>query len=191
MKILFCGVGALGSHVIYLTHGLEADRSAIDFDRVETKNLASQWFVKAMVGKNKATAVKLQMQNFFGVRVHDLTNRLTETNVETLLSDMDLVVDGFDNAASRRLVQDMVRKESIPCVHGGLAADGAFGVVRWDEAFVIDEEDVPGQATCDGGQFLPMINMVASALAESIQQFKGKQLRLNWNVSPKGAECFR
>ena len=54
----------------------------IDFDRVETKNLASQWFVKQMVGKNKATALKMQLLNFYDVKLQDYTVKLTALNVD-------------------------------------------------------------------------------------------------------------
>src|SRR3954466_10851135 len=112
MKILFCGVGALGSHALFMARDLQHELAAIDFDRVETKNLASQWFVKQMIGKNKATALKMQFLNFYDVKLQDYTVKLTALNVEALLSGADLVVDCFDNAESRHLVQDYVRSKS-------------------------------------------------------------------------------
>ena len=192
MKILICGGGALGSHLAYLARDLAGcDWSVIDFDRVETKNLAAQWFVKPMVGKNKATALKLQLQNFYGLRIRDYTVRLAAENVATILGEHELIVDCFDNAESRQLVQDYVRQSGVPCVHGGLAADGEFGVVRWDKDFTIDSEDVPGRATCEGDGFLPLILNVSQALAASVRRFvKHEGEQRNWNVSPLGAESF-
>src|SRR5215510_8362000 len=112
MKILFCGGGALGSHALFLARDLEHELAVIDFDRVETKNLASQWFVKQMVGKNKATALKMQLQNFYDTKIQDFTVKLTALNVETILGNFDLLVDCFDNAESRRLIQDYARSKS-------------------------------------------------------------------------------
>ena len=60
MRIIFCGVGALGSHGAMACRNLEATLCFIDFDRVESKNLLSQAYVKPSVGKNKAEALKLQ-----------------------------------------------------------------------------------------------------------------------------------
>lgn len=188
--IVICGGGALGSHVLFLGRDLVANLAVIDDDRVETKNLDSQWFVKQMLGKNKATALKLQLQNFYGIRVRDMAVRLTSLNVDTLLGAADLVVDGFDNAASRQLVQNHVRLRGIPCVHGGLAANGEFGVVRWEGAFAIDAEDVPGQPTCEGGGFLPLISMVAAALVRSIREWIEDGVERNWNVATDGCESF-
>jgi hypothetical protein len=162
----------------------------IDFDRVETKNLASQWFVKQMVGKNKATALKMQLLNFYDVKLQDYTVKLTSLNVDTILGEAGLVVECFDNAESRRLVQSYVRSKHKPCIHGGLAANGDFGVVRWDQHFTVDEEGAPGQATCEGRGFLPIILRVSSSLVASIQSFLADGRQLNWNVSPRNAESF-
>ena len=190
MKILFCGGGALGSHALFLARDLEHELAVIDFDRVETKNLASQWFVKQMVGKNKATALKTQLLNFYGVKLQDYGVRLTALNVETILGGADLVVECFDNAESRRIVQEFARDKSKACVHAGLAANGEFGVVRWDKDFVIDEEGAPGQATCEGRGFLPIILRVSSSLVASLQFFLADKRQVNWNVSPRNAESF-
>lgn len=180
----------MGSHALFLARDLEHDLAVIDFDRVETKNLASQWFVKQMLGKNKATALKTQLLNFYDVKIQDYTVKLTALNVEALLGGADLVVECFDNAESRRLVQEFVRAQSKPCVHAGLAANGEFGVVRWDNHFVIDQEDSAGQATCEGRGFLPIILRVSSSLVASIQFFIDDRRQVNWNVSPRNAESF-
>ena len=190
MKILFCGGGALGSHALFLGRDLEHELSVIDFDRVETKNLASQWFVKQMIGKNKATALKMQMLNFYDVKLQDYTVKLTALNVDAILGPAGLVVECFDNAESRRVVQDYVRSKQRQCLHAGLAADGDFGVVRWDQHFQIDEEGAPGQATCEGRGFLPLILRVSSSLVASIQFFLRDGRQVNWNVSPRSAESF-
>jgi hypothetical protein len=56
-------------------------------------------------------------------------------------------------------------------VHAALAADGTFGLVRWDERFVPDREDAEDGATCEGGEHLPMIGLIGSVLARTIQDF--------------------
>ena len=190
MKILFCGGGALGSHALFLARDLQHDLAVIDFDRVETKNLASQWFVKQMIGKNKATALKMQLLNFYDVKLQDYTVKLTALNIDTILNEGGLVVECFDNAESRRVVQNYVRTKQKRCIHAGLAANGEFGVVRWDEHFTIDEEGAPGQATCEGRGFLPIILRVSSSLVASLQFFLADGRMVNWNVSPRNAESF-
>jgi hypothetical protein len=43
--------------------------------------------------------------------------------------------------------------------------------VRWTERFRPDIESEPGQATCEGGEHLPMIGVLAGTLARIIQDF--------------------
>lgn len=170
-RIVFCGVGALGSNAVVLCRNLDAQLVLVDFDRVESKNCLSQAFVKPSVGKNKAEALKLQLSNFWGVKAESFGVRVEATNVATLCDKADLVVDAFDNAKSRRILSDYARAAQKPLVHAAVSADGTFGLVRWDERFVADEEATPGQATCEGGEHLPLIGMVGATLARTVQDF--------------------
>ena len=170
-RLLFCGVGALGSHAVVACRNLDAQLVLIDFDRVESKNCLSQAFVKASVGKNKAEALKLQLANFWGVKAEAFGVRVEATNVATLCGSADLVVDAFDNAKSRRVLSDWADSTGKPLLHAAVSADGTFGLVRWNERFVADEEGAPGQATCEAGEHLPLITLVASTVARTVQDF--------------------
>ncbi len=171
MRIVFCGVGAVGSSAAVLCRNLEATLVFIDFDRVESKNLLAQAYVKPSVGRNKAEALKLQLLNLHGVKAESFGVRLTRDNVEALCGAADLLVDCFDNRDSRQLLSDFARKVGKPLVHGALSGDGTFGLVRWDERFTPDAEDTPGQATCEGGAHLPLIGQLAATLARTVQDF--------------------
>jgi len=103
MRILFCGVGAIGSAAAVLCRNLEATLAFVDFDRVESKNLLAQAYVKPSVGKNKAEALKLQLLNLHGVKAEAHGVRLTQDNVDALCGGADLLVDCLDNRASRQL----------------------------------------------------------------------------------------
>lgn len=183
MRILFCGVGAVGSTAAMLCRNLEAQLVFVDFDRVESKNLASQAYVKASVGRNKAEALKLQLLNLYGVRAEAHGVRLTRDNVQALCGSADLLVDGFDNQASRQLLSEFARAHGKPLVHGALSGDGTFGLVRWDERFAADAEDTPGQATCEGGEHLPLIGLLGATLARAVQDFVRQGTRRDSQVS--------
>lgn len=183
MRIAFCGVGALGSTAVVLCRNLDATLVLIDFDRVESKNLLAQAFVKQSVGKNKADALKLQLFNFWSVKAEAHGVRVAETNVEALLGSADLLVDCFDNLASRNLLSAFARRAEKPLVHAAISGDGTFGLVRWDERFVADAEDEVGQATCEGGEHLPLIGLVAATLARTIQDFVSAGTRRDSMIS--------
>ncbi|MCA8920212.1 MAG: ThiF family adenylyltransferase [Planctomycetes bacterium] len=171
MRVVFCGVGALGSQCVLACRNLDASLTLIDFDRVESKNLLAQAYVKQSLGKNKAQALALQLANFWGVKAEAKGVRLEAHNVEALCAGADLLVDCFDNQASRALLSAHARAAGIPLVHAAVAADGSFGLVRWDARFVPDAEDAQGQATCEGGEHLPFLSLVAATLARAIQDF--------------------
>jgi molybdopterin-synthase adenylyltransferase len=171
MRIVFCGVGALGSSAAVLCRNLDATLVFIDFDRVESKNLLAQAYVKQSVGKNKAEALKLQLLNFHGVKAESFGVRVTAENVATLCKGASLVIDCFDNADSRKVLSDFARSSSTPLLHAAVSGDGTFGLVRWDERFVPDAEDVAGQATCEGGEHLPLLGLLCGAIARTVQDF--------------------
>lgn len=182
-RLVFLGVGALGSNAVVLCRNLDAELVLVDLDRVESKNLLAQAYVKQSVGKHKAEALKLQLLNFWGVKAQAHAVRVTEANVAALTAGAALVVDAFDNAASRRLVSAHARAAGVPLLHAAISADGTFGLVRWDERFTPDEEATPGQPTCQGGEHLAMVGQVAAALARAIQDFLERQQRRDVMVS--------
>jgi molybdopterin-synthase adenylyltransferase len=186
-RIVICGVGALGSTCVQFCRNVEAELRLVDFDRVESKNLSAQWFVKQSVGKNKAEAIRLQLANFFGTKSEALGVRLAATNAAQLLAGCDLAVDCFDNADSRNLLSEAARTANVPLLHGALAADGTVGLVRWDERFTADREDAEGQATCEGGEHLPMIGLLGATLARAIQDFLKSGDRHDYLVSLSGS----
>jgi hypothetical protein len=183
MRIIICGVGALGSTAAVLCRNLEATLCFVDFDRVESKNVLAQAFVKQSIGKNKAEALKAQLANFYGVKSEAFGVRLTEGNVDALCGAADLVLDCFDNQASRAALSAFARRVGKPLLHAALSGDGTFGVVRWDERFVADAEDHQGQATCEGGEHLPLIGAMGAALARTVQDFLRAQVRRDSMIS--------
>jgi molybdopterin/thiamine biosynthesis adenylyltransferase len=168
---LICGVGALGSTAAWFCRNLDAELVFVDFDKVESKNVMAQCFVKASIGKNKADALKAQMLTFFGVKCEAFGVKLAETNVEQLCGRADLIVDAFDNIASRMVLSNYAKKTGKALVHAAVSGDGTFGIVRWDEHFAPDAEDAAGQATCEGGEHLPLIGVLGSSIARIVQDF--------------------
>jgi molybdopterin-synthase adenylyltransferase len=171
VKIFFCGVGALGSTAATLCRTLPAALAFADFDRVEARNLLSQAYTRQAVGKNKAEALRLQLRTFYGLETTAYPVRLGPDNVVAVTAGADLLVDCLDNIAGRQLVQAHAGRSGVPSVHAGLSGDGTFGLVRWGERFVPDAEDAPGQATCEAGEHLPFIGLVAATLATVVADY--------------------
>lgn len=186
MRILFCGAGALGSTALTLCRNLPAELAVADFDRVEAKNLLAQAYTRQAVGKNKAEALRLQLRTFYGVEIASFPVRLTEQNIEKVAAGTDLLVDCLDNIAGRLVVLTHARASRMASVHAGLTADATFGLVRWGERFTPDAEDSPGQATCEGGEQLPFIGLLAAVLAGVVRDFVTSGARRDVLVTPAG-----
>lgn len=185
--IVIVGVGALGSHLVLLVRNEKVDIKIIDMDRVEQKNVMSQFHGKPGVGKSKVEALKQTMDFLFKRQLTVVGNKLVAENIDVLLKGASLVVDCLDNGASRKLVQDYVRKHNLPCLHGALAPGGAFGRAIWDSDFVIDSEAGAGAATCEDGEFLPFIALTAAYMARSVQLFLKDGKKIGFSISPVGA----
>lgn len=187
-RVAIIGVGALGSHLVQFLRNEDAELKVIDFDRVEQKNVLSQFHSKPSVGKLKAAALQQTLLFLFGRgSISAVPHRLTVDNIDAVVHGSDLIIDCLDNAKSRKLVQAYSDQAGIPCLHGALAADGGFGMVVWDEQFTIDDEAGAGAATCTNGDHLPFIALVSAYLARAAQQFLRTGKKVGYSVSPVGA----
>lgn len=181
-QIVVCGCGAIGSNLTdtLSRQGFSRIR-VIDMDRVDTHNLNTQTFETADVGALKVNAMQNRVYRTVGVEIEVVSQELKAGNVKKMLKDADLVVDGFDNHASRKLVQDHCRKGGIPCLHAGLHAD--YGEVVWDEIYMVPQ-DVEGDV-CDYPLARNLILVVVSITAEEILDFvlSPKVRRQSWRFT--------
>jgi molybdopterin/thiamine biosynthesis adenylyltransferase len=183
-RVVIVGAGALGSHVALLLRNAAA-LTVVDFDRVSSANLQSQFHARSAVSKNKAVALQGLMQLVYSVKVEALPVRLVPQNLACLPVDTALVIDACDNAAGRHAAQLGANLRLSPCLHGGLAAAGAYGMVRWDEEFLIEDPPV-GAATCEDGEHVPFIVEVASRMAMAAQRYLQTGEKRGYAVSPDG-----
>ena len=128
-RVLIAGCGALGTNSAeILTRAGVGRILLVDFDRVERSNLQRQVLMREEdVGQPKAQAVAKTLKGINSdIEVSYENIRITPTNVERLISDVDLVMDGFDNLPSRYLLNDACVKNQIPWIFATVA--GTFGM---------------------------------------------------------------
>jgi molybdopterin/thiamine biosynthesis adenylyltransferase len=94
------------------------------------------------------------------------------------LQDGGLVIDTFDNSASRRLVQEQCRSLQLPCLHVGLYAD--YGEVIWDERYRVPQ-DVAGDV-CDP-LARNLVILVIAVASEVVVRFALEGVRQNWSMT--------
>jgi molybdopterin/thiamine biosynthesis adenylyltransferase len=122
-KVLLIGAGGLGSPTgVYLAAAGVGTLGVIDSDVVDLSNLQRQILHRtADVGRPKVDSARDTIQALNpDVTVVPYAERLTVDNIERILKDYDVVVDGSDNFATRYLVNDACYLAGKPNVHGSI-----------------------------------------------------------------------
>jgi molybdopterin/thiamine biosynthesis adenylyltransferase len=182
VKIVVCGCGAIGSNLVdTLTRQGCSQIRVIDMDRVDTHNIGTQTYETADVGALKVNAMQNRVYNTVGIEIEAENKELKKGNVKKLLKGADLVIDGFDNRASRLLVQEHCRSAGLVCLHAGLHAD--YGEVVWDEEYTVPQ-DAEGDV-CDYPLARNLIAVVVAITAEEVLDFilRPKPRKRSWRFT--------
>jgi molybdopterin/thiamine biosynthesis adenylyltransferase len=167
-QLTICGAGALGSHLAdnLARQGFRQLR-VIDRDRVEEHNVSTQLYSESDVGAWKVEVLRQRLFRATGIEIEALRKELGERTARTLLQEGGLILDTFDNSASRRLVQEQCRALQLACLHIGLYAD--YGEVIWDEQYRVPQ-DVAGDV-CDYPLARNLILLVVAVASETMLRF--------------------
>lgn len=141
-QVAVVGCGATGSTAAaLLARAGVGTLRIIDRDYVEPSNLqrqtlfdeadASESLPKAIAAARKIAAFNSQ------IVVEPKVEDLIPTNVESLLEDMDLILDGTDNFETRYLINDYAVERSRPWIY--CAAVGSYAVTM---------NIIPGRTAC-------------------------------------------
>lgn len=136
-RVLLVGGGGLGCPAaLYLAAAGVGTLGIIDFDVVDASNLQRQVLYRTdRIGTPKPLAAREALLGLNpGITVHGIEERLTPENVDRIVPEYDIVLDGADNFATRYLVNDASVKHGIPCVHGSVFRfDGQVSVFHAPE----------------------------------------------------------
>ena len=186
IHITVCGCGALGSNLIesLARQGFSKIRT-IDMDRVETHNLGTQIFEQGDCGAMKVAACRNLIFKAVGLEIETFDKELTGANIKKFLKGTDFVVDAFDNSASRKLLYDYCKEQKITCLHCGMADDGVYGEVIWNDKYRIPK-DTEGDV-CDYPLARNLVCLVTCVAAEEIIDFclSSKPRLTNWSITLK------
>jgi len=139
-RVCVIGVGGLGSAIVAQLAGMGVGLLRIvDRDLVERVNLHRQSLYDVdSLGMPKVEAAENRVRRINpDVRVEALTLSVGEHNAEKVVEDMDIVLDGLDSLAARRIVNRACVKHGKPYLFG--AAVEMFG-----NASTI----IPGETPC-------------------------------------------
>ena len=130
-RVAIVGCGATGSALAaLLARAGVGTLRIIDRDYVEASNLQRQSLFEekdAAESLPKAIAAARSISAFnSGIVVDSRVEDLIPSNIEVLLEDMDVILDGTDNFETRYLLNDYAVKNTKPWIYA--AAVGSYGV---------------------------------------------------------------
>jgi molybdopterin/thiamine biosynthesis adenylyltransferase len=178
--VALIGCGALGSTVadLLVRSGLGqltiADRDYVELHNLQRQSLFDETDVREHIPKAAAAARRLSAINS-EVSINPIIADVNGGNIEQIVRDADLLVDGTDNFETRYLINDVAVKHNKPWVYGGVIASygmtmtivpGETSCLRC----VFPEQPEAGSApTCDtAGVIAPAVHTVASLQVSEI-----------------------
>ena len=122
--VLIIGCGALGT--IMATSLVRAgvgktriiDRDFIEYHNLQRQVLFDEDDIKNQLPKAIAAERHLKKVNS-SVEIEGIVADVNYTNIERLVRDADIILDGLDNFETRLLINDVSLKHKIPWVYGG------------------------------------------------------------------------
>lgn len=150
--------------------------------------MGTQTYAESDVGAFKVEALQAEVFRAVGVEINAVRQRLTERNASKLLANADLVIDGFDNHASRALVTTHCRAANLPCLHVGLSAD--YAEVVWNEAYRVPQ-DAAEADVCDYALARNLIQFAVALASEAVLRFVLEGQRQNYSFTLRDLQINR
>jgi adenylyltransferase/sulfurtransferase len=192
-SVAVLGCGALGTNIAnLLVRAGVGQLRIVDRDVVEQSNLQRQVLFDEVDAANslpKAIAAEQKLRSINSqVNLDPVVTDIDPYNVETLIRDVDIVLDGTDNFETRFLINDACIKLGVPWVYG--AVIGTEGMVMpivpgQTPCFrcLLSEIPAPGSTpTCDTVGVLG----TAAALVAALEVTEAMKLRLGSEISSLG-----
>ena len=186
-RILIIGCGALGTAQAesLARAGVGTlrivDRDFIEFSNLQRQTMFTESDAAERLPKVVAAANHLREINSEIVVEPEIAD-VNYSNIERLILDCDLVIDGTDNFATRYLINDACVKHGVNWIYG--AAVGSYGVTmtirpRQTPCLRCIFPEAPPAAsapTCDtAGVIMPIINIIAAIqVTEALKMLTGQ-----------------
>ncbi|WP_339314455.1 ThiF family adenylyltransferase [Paenibacillus sp. FSL R10-2734] len=179
-SVLVVGAGALGTGIAEtlarcgVGRIIIADRDYVEWSNLQRQQLYIEADAQERIPKAAAAQRRLrQINSEIVIEAHVMDVRAEE--LEQLVSEVDLIMDGTDNFDTRLIINDIAQKHSIPWIYG--ACVGSYGIT-----YTIVPGETPclhcllgaiplGGDTCDTTGILPQaVQLVtANATAEALK----------------------
>ena len=123
MKIGIAGVGGIGSNVaVNLARSGIDTLKIVDFDRVELSNLNRQFYFFDQIGRLKVEALAENLRRIRPeLAIEAVAERVDSSTCGALFADCDLIVEGFDGQADKKMLVECLGGERIVVSACGIA----------------------------------------------------------------------
>jgi adenylyltransferase/sulfurtransferase len=130
-RVAIVGCGALGSTQAELMARAGVgflrviDRDCVEWSNLQRQSLYDETDAEEALPKAAAAAQRLRRINST-IEIEAAVSDLTVASVDRLFENIDLILDGTDNFATRYLINDFALLHGIPWIYG--AAVGSYGL---------------------------------------------------------------
>jgi len=187
-RVAIVGIGALGSvsSELLVRAGVGTirliDRDYVDVTNLQRQSLFDEKSLEQSLPKAVAAAERLRQINS-DVEIEEKVVDLNSNNVDTLIDDVDLLLDGTDNFETRFLLNDACVEKGLSWIYA--ACVGSYGmsfVIRPGKTpclrCLMETQPPPGTSpTCDtAGIIAPIVRaVVAYQVTEALKILAGKE----------------
>jgi len=176
--IAIVGLGALGTHHaetlarMGVGHLILIDRDFVELDNLNRQTLFTESDALEKIPKAEAAARHLTEINS-GIEYTTIIDHLGTRNIQKILGDAGLILDGTDNFITRYLLNDFSRASTIPYVYCGVIAYLAtcFPVLQGGPCLRCLFRDIPDpslEPACDtAGVWPPCVSLISSLAVDT------------------------
>lgn len=122
-RVMIAGIGGLGCpSALYLTAAGVGTLKLVDNEKVELSNLNRQiLYWEQDIGKFKVDSAKKKLSNINqDVTIETSKETISDGNVDSLVKECDVIVDGMDNLETRFVLNRGAVRNNIPFVYGSV-----------------------------------------------------------------------
>jgi adenylyltransferase/sulfurtransferase len=187
-NVVVIGCGALGTTIANnlvrsgIGHVKIVDRDIVELNNLQRQNL----FDEDGVGFPKASTATEKLEKINSdIKIDYVVDDVNHENIENIIKNMDIVLDGTDNMLIRFLINDACVKHGIPWVYGGaIETYGMTMNIIPDETpcFRCVVHDLPEAGllpTCDT---VGVLNSIPGIIA-SVQSTEALKILLDKNIN--------
>jgi len=121
--VVIIGGGGLGSNSSEILVRLGVGHiDVVDDDTVELTNIhRTSIFNEDDVGRFKCQVLEEKLQKINSeVKIKGIQKRVTKENIQSIVKNADIILDGTDNMQTRFLINDVSIKNGIPWIYAGV-----------------------------------------------------------------------